>query len=76
MIWLIGGVVLAVLLLVLIFAMALARASRKVGTVDDRALALGQLNDLKSPSGKPFYPEEDSLWKLAEELDDMESRGP
>lgn len=76
MVWLIGGLVVGALLLTVIFALALARASRKVGGIDDRAIALTELRDLKSPSGKPFYPEENSLWELAEELDDLEPRGP
>jgi hypothetical protein len=68
---------LVLLLLTVVFALALARASRKVsGGLDDRTIALTQLKDLKSPSGKPFYPEENSLWELAEELDDLEPRGP
>ena len=75
MLWLILGLVVGVALLVVVFALALARASRNVQPVDDRTIALTKLIDLKSPSGKPFYPEENSLWKLAEELDDIDPRG-
>ena len=75
MVWLIVGLVAAALLLTAIFALALARASRNVGHLDDRAVALAQLKDVKSPSGKPFFPDDDSLWELAEEIDDVEPRG-
>jgi hypothetical protein len=72
--WLIGGLVAAALLAMLM--LALARASRNVQSVDDRTIALTQLNDFKSPSGKPFYPKENSLWELAEQLEDLDPRGP
>ncbi len=63
------------MLLALVFGLALARASRNVQHADERTIALTSLNDVKSPSGKPFYPEENSLWELAEQLDDLEPRG-
>jgi hypothetical protein len=72
--WLIGGVA-AGALLILVFALALGRASRNVQHADERTLRLAQLNDVRSPSGKPFYPEQDSLWKLAEQLEDIDPRG-
>ena len=74
--WLIGGLAVAGILVMLVFALALARASRNVQSVDDRTIALTQLNDFKSPSGKPFYPNENSLWELAEQLEDLDPRGP
>jgi hypothetical protein len=73
--WLIGGLVGGAVLLVLVFGLALARASRNVQHADQRTVRLMQLTDVKSPSGKPFYPEEDSLWHLAEQLDDIDPRG-
>lgn len=73
--WLIGGLVAGAMLLALVFGVALARASRNVQHADERTLRLTQLNDLRSPSGKPFYPEEDSLWKLAEQLEEIDPRG-
>jgi hypothetical protein len=72
--WLIGGVA-AGALLILVFALALGRASRNVQHADERTLRLAQLNEVRSPSGKPFYPEQDSLWKLAEQLEDIDPRG-
>ena len=60
------------MVVMLVFALALGRASRNVKPVDDRTIALTELTDLKSPSGKPFYPEEDSFWDLAESLDDVD----
>jgi hypothetical protein len=72
--WLIGGLV-AGAMLILVFALALARASRNVQHADERTIRLTQLNDVRSPSGKPFYPEEDSLWKLAEQLEEIDPRG-
>ena len=72
--WVIGSLVGGAMLLALVFA--LGRASRNVQNVDKRTLALTELNDLKSPSGKPFYPTENSLWELAEALEDAEPRGP
>jgi hypothetical protein len=73
--WLIGGLVAGAMLLALVFGVALARASRNVRHADERTIALTKLNDLKSPSGKPFYPEQNSLWELAEQLDDIDPRG-
>ena len=73
--WLIGGLVAGAMLLALVFGLALARASRNVQHADERTIALTKLNDLKSPSGKPFYPERNSLWELAEQLDDIDPRG-
>jgi hypothetical protein len=73
--WLIGGLVAGAMLLALVFGVALARASRNVQHADERTIALTKLNDLKSPSGKPFYPEQNSLWELAEQLDDIDPRG-
>ena len=72
--WLIGGLMAVAILVMLV--LALARASRNVGSVDDRTIALTQLNDYKSPSGTPFYPNENSLWELAEQLEDLDPRGP
>jgi len=63
------------LLLALLFALALGRASRNVEHADERTIALTALKDLESPSGKPFYPTENSLWELAEELEDVDPRG-
>jgi hypothetical protein len=72
--WLIGGLAAGAVLIV-VFAVALARASRNVQHADERTLRLAQLNDLRSPSGKPFYPEQDSLWKLSEQLEEIDPRG-
>ena len=74
--WLIVGLVGGAVLFVLIFGLALGRASRNVQHADERTIALTRLNDLRSPSGKPFYPEENSLWELAEQLEDIDSRDP
>ena len=73
--WVIGGAIGGALLLALVFALALGRASRNVQHADDRTIALTALNEFKSPSGKPFYPTENSLWELAEELEDVDPRG-
>ncbi len=73
--WLIGGLVAGAILFALVFGLALGRASRNVQHADDRTIALTKLNDLRSPSGKPFYPEENSLRELAEQLDDIDPRG-
>jgi hypothetical protein len=70
--WVIGGLI-GALLLVLLFALALGRASRTVYTGDARTIALTELQDLRSPSGKPFYPNENSLWELAERLEELEA---
>jgi hypothetical protein len=70
--WLIGGLI-GGALLVCFFALALGRASRNVRTGDERTIALTQLSDLRSPSGKPFYPNENSLWELAERLEELEA---
>lgn len=75
MVWLIVAVVCGVLLLMLLFGVALARASRNVAPVEDRTMALTRLKDVRSPSGKPFYPEENSIWELAENLEDVDPRG-
>ena len=74
--WVIGGVLAGAIVLVLVFALALGRASRNVQHADERTIALAELKDLRSPSGKPFYPKENSLWELAEKLEDLDSRGP
>jgi hypothetical protein len=70
--WLIGGLI-GGALLVCFFALALGRASRNIQTGDERTIALTQLSSLKSPSGKPFYPQENSLWELAERLEELET---
>ena len=73
----IGGLVGGAVLLMLVFALALGRASRNTspGRAEERTIALTRLNDVRSPSGKRFYPEENSLWKLAEELEELETVG-
>jgi hypothetical protein len=73
--WLIGGAG-GVMLLALVFALALGRASRNVQHADQRTIALTELNDYRSPSGKPFYPKSNSLWELAEEIEDVDPHGP
>jgi hypothetical protein len=73
--WLIAGLI-GGALLVSFFALALGRASRNVRTGDQRTIALTRLSDLRSPSGKPFYPHENSLWELAERLEDLEASYP
>ena len=71
------GVIGGAVLLTLLFALAVGRASRNTsaGPADYRTIALARLSDMKSPSGKPFYPDDSALWKLAAELEDLDHRG-
>ena len=74
---LIGSLIAGGLLLTVVFALALSRASRRTsaGPADFRTIALARLSDMRSPSGKPFYPDDTALWKLAAELEDLDHRG-
>ena len=74
---LIVGLVVGAMLLMLVFSLALGRASRNTSPArgDYRTIALARLSNVKSPSGKPFYPKDSSLWELAEELEDLDHRG-
>jgi len=74
---LIAGLIGGAMLLMLLFALALGRASRNTSArpADYRTIALARLSDMRSPSGKPFYPDDRALWKLAAELEDLDHRG-
>ena len=71
------GVIGGAMLLTLVFALALGRASRNTSAApaDYRTIALARLSEMRSPSGKPFYPDDRALWKLAAELEDLDHRG-
>jgi hypothetical protein len=72
MLWIIGGIVLACVLLAILFAIALGRATRSGSSIDKETRALTELNNIKSPSGTPFFPTDDSIWDLAHELEELD----
>ena len=56
------------------FAIALSRAATALRHVEGETQALAQLGLVESPTGKPFFPDGDSLWELAAQLEDSEVR--
>ena len=62
----------------LLFAFALVTVARRADESDDdllgalrAAAALERLEDVRSPSGKPFFPDPKSRWELADALHDV-----
>jgi hypothetical protein len=53
-----------------VFGVMLFRASNGLDAVDEETRALAELASLKSPSGRPFFPDGDSVWDLAGSLED------
>jgi hypothetical protein len=56
------------------FAMALLRASRVLRPLDGETRALASLGGVRSPNGRPFFADADSIWELAESLEDQRLR--
>lgn len=71
---LIIAVVLALLIALVVLGVGRA-ASRSRTSDSSRSEELVGLSRLRSPSGKSFFPTEDSALELAELLDDVEERG-
>jgi len=65
------GVAALAALVVLAVGVAASRSRRQVSA---RRSALVGLSKLRSPSGKPFFPTDDSVLELAELLDDVDER--
>jgi type II secretory pathway pseudopilin PulG len=65
------GVAALAALVVLAIGIAASRSRRQVST--RRSVLLG-LAKVRSPSGKSFFPNDDSVLELAELLDDVDER--
>ena len=65
------GVAALATLMVLAVGIVASRSRGQVGA--DRAALLG-LAQLRSPTGKPFFPNDDSVLELAELLEDVDER--
>ena len=66
--------VLAIGLATGVFAVAFLRASRVLRQVEGETRALAELGLVKSPSGRPFFPDGACVWELAGFLEDPELR--
>ncbi|HEX5911078.1 MAG TPA: hypothetical protein VFY44_11335 [Thermoleophilaceae bacterium] len=64
---------LAALVAMVVLAVGMT-ASRSRREESDRSSALLGLARLRSPSGKAFFPDDDSVLELAELLDDVDER--
>ena len=57
-----------------LFAVSLSRAATSLRRVEDETRALAELGLVESPTGKPFFPDGNSIWELAGHLEDSELR--
>jgi len=57
-----------------VFTVALSRAATALRHVEAETRALAELGMVESPSGKPFFPDGNSIWELAGQLEDSEVR--
>jgi hypothetical protein len=68
--WLIIGLVVA-FVLVAIFALSLGAAADSVPSSEAETRALTDLTQVRSPTGKRFFPTDESIWDLAESLETL-----
>jgi len=72
--WLVLGVGFA-LAVALLFSLALAGAGHRLAGGDRELRALAELDRISSSNGRPFYPNTDSFWELAQSLEGLERAG-
>ena len=56
---------------VAIFALSLGAAADSVPSSEAETRALTDLTQVRSPSGKSFFPTDESIWDLAESLETL-----